>query len=257
LRKSATNRKEGDAKPPLQAHHEVPTNGLGLRESSMQIRFLCVSLCLMVSANVAWSATGLLSPAAEQVWPQWQARVGLSAQAPLNAPWAQTLSLVRQADLPGSSRNLQGASVLGDYYLNAPGANGLLSGLRASGGVLLGSNSQASAASAQAALGARGRGMFASGNGLATGSTPGSAPSHTSGGTNSEPSPAATYLGLGFSGAAWRSSLAFSADLGLLAERPGGAVSAGRALLGNQGLENALREFRLSPLFQVGVRYTF
>jgi hypothetical protein len=245
LHKSATNRKEGGAKPRQQAHHETSNNTLALRERDMQIRFVCVSLCLMVGAPTAWSASGLQPPAAEQVWPQWQARVALSSQPPLNAPLAQALSLVRQADLPTAPLSLQGASLVGDYYLTAPSANGLLSGLRASGGVLLGSNTTALVASAHAAKAGSARWRVASGGGLATGTAP------------AEPSPAATYLGLGFSGAAWRSSLAFSADLGLLAERPAGAVNAGRALLGNQGLENALREFRLSPLFQLGVRYTF
>ena len=31
----------------------------------------------------------------------------------------------------------------------------------------------------------------------------------------------------------------------------------GQALLGNQGMERALRDLRLAPVFQLGVRYTF
>ena len=60
------------------------------------------------------------------------------------------------------------------------------------------------------------------------------------------------YLGLGFSGALWRNSLAVTADVGMVA---GGSL--GKALLGNQGVERALRDLRLAPVLQLGVRYTF
>jgi hypothetical protein len=228
----------------------------------MHIRFLCVSLCLMVSANMACWATGLQPPAAEQIWPQWQARVGLWAQPSVNASLGQGLSLVRQTDAPSAPRSLQGVSLLGDYYLNAPGANGLLGGLRASGGVLLGAGTVPSVAASKGALSGGGRWILSSGGGDGKAGSSGSIGNGSgnglaTGSAHGEASIASPYLGLGFTGAAWRSSLAFSADLGLLAERPSGAVSGGRALLGNQGLENALREFRLSPLFQVGVRYAF
>jgi hypothetical protein len=58
------------------------------------------------------------------------------------------------------------------------------------------------------------------------------------------------YLGLGFSGALWHNRVSFSADLGLVSERP-------RALFGNQGVDSALRDMRLSPVMQLGLRYSF
>ena len=64
------------------------------------------------------------------------------------------------------------------------------------------------------------------------------------------------YLGLGFTGAAWR-SVAITADLGLVAERPSNAGGLGRAVFGNQGMDSALRDLRLSPVLQLGVRYQF
>jgi hypothetical protein len=67
---------------------------------------------------------------------------------------------------------------------------------------------------------------------------------------NSGHSNTVPYLGLGFSAAPWRNRLAISADLGLVADR-------GSALFGNQGLEGTLRELRLSPVLQLGVRYAF
>ena len=65
------------------------------------------------------------------------------------------------------------------------------------------------------------------------------------------------YLGVGFTGAAWRGGLEISADFGLVAERPGAAIGLGRALFGSQALDGALRELRLSPVLQFGVRYAF
>ena len=68
---------------------------------------------------------------------------------------------------------------------------------------------------------------------------------------------AAPYLGLGFSGAPWHNGLSISADIGLVAERLGTTPGAGRAVFGNQAMDNAARELRLSPLLQLGVRYAF
>jgi hypothetical protein len=76
-------------------------------------------------------------------------------------------------------------------------------------------------------------------------------------GVTSGPENAVPYLGVGFTGGAWRHALSVTADFGLVAERPGAAAGLGRALLGNAGMESALRELRLSPMFQVGVHYTF
>jgi hypothetical protein len=65
------------------------------------------------------------------------------------------------------------------------------------------------------------------------------------------------YLGLGFTSGAWRNALAITADFGLVAERPAAAGNVGRAIFGNQGMESALRELRVSPVLQLGVRYAF
>jgi hypothetical protein len=65
------------------------------------------------------------------------------------------------------------------------------------------------------------------------------------------------YLGLGFTGSPWHGGLALTADLGLVAERPGAAGNVGRAVFGNQGLDGALRELRLSPVLQLGVSVQF
>jgi hypothetical protein len=214
-----------------------------MQEIDMAVRFICKSLALMLVTTGALAADGLQLPAAEALWPQWQARITVQAvnASLINSPWSSGLAASRWVDSTSTARSLQGASVLGDYYFATPS----FGGFRASGGLLMGAPVSANLGNAWASTQ---WGMSANGvAGVAHGGNSGHA----------EMPNAATYLGLGFNGGVLRNSLAFSADFGLVAERPGGAISAGRALLGNQGAENALRELRLSPLFQVGLRYTF
>jgi hypothetical protein len=48
-----------------------------------------------------------------------------------------------------------------------------------------------------------------------------------------------------------------SAELGLVAERPSAVGGFGRALLGTQEMDLAVREMRLAPVLQFGLRYAF
>jgi hypothetical protein len=66
------------------------------------------------------------------------------------------------------------------------------------------------------------------------------------------------YLGLGYTRLASDRGWGFTADLGLVAQNTSQAVRLGRALLGQpQDLEDAVRGLRLSPMLQLGVRYSF
>jgi hypothetical protein len=137
-----------------------------------------------------------------------------------------------------STRGLQGGAVLGDYYFATPS----FGAFRASGGLMVGVQGGAPLSAATPG------GKF----GLAVSSLGGTGLAIAS------DSPAAMpYLGLGFTGSPWHSSLALTADLGLVAERPGAAGNVGRAVFGNQGLDGALRELRLSPVLQLGVSVQF
>lgn len=64
-----------------------------------------------------------------------------------------------------------------------------------------------------------------------------------------------TRVGLGQASAAWQNGLALAAGLGLVADRWGTGNS--RAVFGYDGNDGAPRDARLSPLLQLGVRYTF
>ena len=158
------------------------------------------------------------------LWPQWQARrTVLAAPAPPLSLWT-----AERRGLGDSAAQSQVTLLVGDYFFSRPGlgwwpTNGAL---RASTGLVV---------------------THRSGAGLRQ-------PSEANGATASGSLP---YVGFGYSGLSTKGSWSFTADLGLIAENPSGAGRAGRALFGSQGLETALRELRLTPLLQVGVRYEF
>jgi hypothetical protein len=70
------------------------------------------------------------------------------------------------------------------------------------------------------------------------------------GGWGSEATWSQPYLGLGFTSAALLEGLSITADLGWVSEQP-------RALFGTQGTQQALREMRVAPVMQLGLRYAF
>ena len=194
----------------------------------MKLRFLCLAVAAL--APTAHAADGLLTPGASSIWPRWQARI--SVQSATVSPL--TLSQALYGGTP--QRGVQGGALLGDYYFASPS----FGSFRASGGLLLGLQGGAPV------------GLISSGSRLglsvSNGGGAGGAPGTDSPG-------AATYLGLGFTSQTWHSGLALTADVGMVAER--NAAGLGRAIFGNQGMENTLRELRLSPMLQLGLRYTF
>jgi len=128
----------------------------------------------------------------------------------------------------GAARPAAAASWVGDYYFGLAhwvpvGPQG---GLRATGGVIQPASRQ-----------------------------PGLPRSLALGADSAESMP---YLGLGYTRLATDRGWGFTADLGLVAQNTSQAVRLGRALLGQpQDLEDAVRGLRLSPMLQLGVRYSF
>ena len=201
------------------------------REAEMDARRLILTLATTIVPFAAAANGGLVAGEPDVLWPQWQARISLQSTT------ASPLSVARLLDSAGAPRVWQGGSVLGDYYFANPGYGSF----RASGGLMTGLQGGAPLLSANA--GPR-LGMAVQGNGNASAGaadSPGTVP----------------YFGFGFSGGAWSNTLSVTADLGLVADRPGAAAGMGRVLFGNQGFENTLREMRLSPVLQLGVRYAF
>jgi hypothetical protein len=65
------------------------------------------------------------------------------------------------------------------------------------------------------------------------------------------------YLGIGYTDYSLKSGWGFWADIGLVVQSPGNAAGLGRVLLGTQGVDDLMRELRLTPLLQLGINYAF
>lgn len=198
----------------------------------MKVRKCALSLGLVGMVSVAGAAQGLSQPAADMLWPQWQARITLMTSG------ASTLALAPLAEGGAAPRGLRGGALLGDYVFARPA----FGSFRASGGLMSGHLGGLPLASTLAG----GRFDVSVQRSTTSAWLPGT-----------EAPATLPYLGFGFSGGAGLAGLSLSADVGLVAERPEAAVGLGRALFGNQGMERSLRELRLAPVMQLGVRYTF
>lgn len=192
----------------------------------MKTRRLVALVALASWSVVCLAGDGLVAPAVETLWPHWHARIAVQTAA------VSPLSYSQWTDGGSTARSLQGGAVLGDYYFATP----TFGSFRASGGLMVGSTGGvpllAASAGPRLGLSVQSAGVAAPGANDAMGTVP--------------------YLGVGFSGALWRNTLAVTADVGMVA---GGSL--GKALFGNQGMERSLRELRLAPVLQVGVRYVF
>ncbi|MBK6470925.1 MAG: hypothetical protein IPF94_09310 [Betaproteobacteria bacterium] len=198
----------------------------------MNVRKMVLGLALAGAATGANASQGLSLPAAETLWPQWQARITLLTSG------GAALALAPLSESGAAPIGLRGGALVGDYVFASPA----FGRFRASGGLLSGHLGGLPLASALA------------GQRLGVDVQRSVAPLWSPG---SESPAALPYIGLGFSGAAGLAGLSLTADLGLVAERPEAAAGLGRALFGNQGMERSLRELRLAPVMQLGVRYTF
>lgn len=197
-----------------------------------------LALFLIASWSAASAAEGLVVDDGQLAWPKWQARLSLTI-----APAAR-FALNEPTDGAATGRApVRGAILLGDYYFASLKALWLAphGGFRATSGLMFGTRTLAVAESTAAGrAGSRlslavqlSRGAPETGNGTVP------------------------YLGIGYTGLSLKGGWGFSADFGLTAENPAGAMRFGRALFGTQGVESALRELRLSPLLQLGVSYSF
>jgi hypothetical protein len=199
------------------------------QEMAMNLRSTLVTAAWACLPIGAWAADGLVPPAADTLWPHWQARVALQT-APLSP-------LAGSGLLDGSvqQRAIQGASVLGDYVFFSPS----FGNFRATGGLMFGNATGAplSATSTGPRLGIA----------LQAGSL--ASPGQDNSGT-------LPYIGLGFSSATWLPSLSVTADLGWVAGQSAALGGGGRPLFGNTA-GAGWRDMRISPVMQLGLRYAF
>ena len=169
--------------------------------------------------------------------PSWQARLQLSSLEPLAAG-------SYEAQRYGGSRLLS-ANILGDYYLTGSGLGGVQGGLRATGGVMLGSLSQSSA----------GLALGSSANGQQWSVSQRSVSLLSPLGDSNDPYGPMSYLGIGYTGQSLRGGWGFSADLGLV----NGSATSGLRLgtSRSQSMEDLLRDMRYRPVLQLGLSYSY
>jgi hypothetical protein len=226
------------------AAKSITTHGTPMNTAVCASKLVITALAAGI-AIACQAGQGLTTPQPDAWWPHWQARLSLQA-----APLMSSLPYTDRSPQGGltAQRGVQGGALLGDYYFARP----LMGQLRASGGLLFGHLGGAPlgfatgpAVGSVSALPARLGLSLLGGPATAT---------RWSASEGTEPVP---YVGLGYAGSWWRDSLSLTADFGMVSERPAAAGSVGRAVFGNQGVNQALRDMRLSPVLQLGMRYAF
>ena len=198
---------------------------------------------LLAAVGLAAADGGLKIAAPGGFWSDVQTRLRFSAVVeplPRLTGYAATTGSDGQTPLA--------VSLAGDYYFGARDlADAALppSGFRATGlllirppGVSLSDVAWSSRAGASLALPSRQPGPAFADSGSAQSS-------------------ALPYLGVGYSDYSLKSGWGFWADIGLVAQSPGQALGLGRVLGGSQGVDELVRELRLSPMLQLGVNYSF
>jgi hypothetical protein len=214
----------------------------------MRIRYgHLVIAALMVTGGPAWSADGTGLQPNDSSWfhGRWQARIELN----------QGIGGRRHGDpynlaTDTTRSSLRGLAVLRDYYFDGGDlpelASATAGGLRATGGLVV------TPRSAVASPSSRRSGAY----GTFTPSLTGHALASGWSDPNDDLIPV-PYLGLGYTDLPRRTGWGFRADFGLMALSPQSAVKFGSALSGAQGVDDLLRDLRLSPLIQIGVSYSF
>ena len=203
--------------------------------SIAKVWVLASVLGLLLTAPVAKAQGGLKVDGAAQssTWPRWQARLGLATSG--SAIDADTRWQVSAGQL------------LGDYYWSGlrPVGIGRSGGFRATSGLLLGQRSLALGTPTLAAPGGTSLTLSRS-----------TRPMASFGEAPAEPWSAVPYIGIGYSGVSLRSGWGFTADFGL-ASTSGGLGPRRDGALGIQGVDELLREWRLTPVLQFGASYAF
>ena len=205
--------------------------------STAKVRLLASILGLLMAAPAALAQSGLRlgddAQARQAVWPRWQARFGLAATA-------STIDA-------GTRWQLSAGQVLGDYYWSGlrPAGVGRSGGFRATSGLLLGQRSLA-----------LGTPTLSSPQGVGLTLSRSVRPAAGPGDALNEPWSAVPYVGIGYSGISLRGGWGFTADVGL-AGSAGGLRTRRDTTLGAQGVEDLLRELRLTPVLQFGASYAF
>jgi hypothetical protein len=189
-----------------------------------------MALLLGPGLSIAADSEGLALKRETAAWSTWQGRVSVGGTSTF---WRSSL-VDADAARPSS------ISLMGDYYFTRSILGiGTQGGFRATSGLILGPR-------AQAWSGQPGNRLF--------GSNTGAIPYLRDPSIETATVP---YLGVGYTGLSPRGGWTVSADLGLVAQSPSNAVRLGRLFGSGQNLDDAVRDLRMTPMFQLGVSYAF
>lgn len=190
------------------------------------------TLLLAAIDAVAGSGQGLSVDADRLAWPKWQTRLQVYTE-PVTP---------ESTSFDAASLRPRSAALFGDYYMTRPYL-GQAGGVRVTSGLVTGT---------RGAVFGPGQttppGLF----GFSTLARPslGSMPLDAASETLTWP-----YLGIGYSDASQRGGWGFSADLGLAAQNF--ALWRTARSLGNQSMDDIVRDMRLLPVLQLGVSYRY
>jgi hypothetical protein len=209
---------------------------------SSTLRRLVVLSALMaifvLPARAQDEGPGLKAAGTDLLWPRLQGRFLATLAMP---SWRAAAWEGRESQ----GLRLESLSLLGDYFFATPTSPRIVTGFRATSGLIIGTPTNRSLSG----LGGFGPGRPAAG---AASTLLPAVPTDPAGYGSTQP-----YLGFGYTSIAQRGGWGFTADIGLIAQSPGSVVRFGRVLSGTQSLDDVLRDMRLSPLLNVGVSYSF
>lgn len=194
---------------------------------------------LRAAATDAPPAGKGLSATGRGFWPQWEGRIGIVIDRPLN-PLKDSFVLMQPM---ATGLKLRSLHVLSDYYLDG--------GFRATAGLVRGETAQAWWSG-----GDHGGGLNLS---LQRIDSLGMVANRVQ--TPSEQRQTRPYVGAGYSSrlsdsgqaSAWR----FNADVGLVTEEAGRMSQLSQVIQGNMALDQLVRELRLRPVVKVSLGYAF
>jgi hypothetical protein len=207
------------------------------------VLWFCVAAAsALATAAARADGDGLSANADRFAWARFQSRIAFAPGAP---GWRADLAPIERTGLQVGS-----LGVLGDMYFDGrkAAAASQPAGFRATSGVLIGARSSVLGSAATPTAG----GLFASNRRLFGASSATLASADASVDSSTLP-----YIGIGYSNPAAKSGWSFSADLGVVSQSPGSVVRFGRVFGGSQGLDDVVRDMRLSPIVQLGVSYSF
>ena len=184
------------------------------------VRLLWVGVVALAASAAHASGDGLQYPADDLAWEGLKGRLLLGTSNPSRSDFGPNHYE------EGDQQRVQSLSVMGDYYFTRPwlGSSG---GLRATSGLVFGPRNA----------------LWSSPSTLDLRGTPDT--------YNSEPTATLPYVGIGYTGLSRKGGWGLSADLGLM------GVPRSSLRLGTQSLDDTMRDLRFTPLFQLGLSYSF